>query len=165
MFFSIKSPFNLKKQGHFWKQLGILRPFFQIKSLKSEKSENYFETLCSLPFYFRHLSHNFVTSKTHSLYPLPPPAPPPSPGAMHQPWNRVCDDLAPLQLSSAETGPKSEPFSETALRRQGMKKARVRRIFSNALSLMFGVKLGGQAAVFQGIRSITSLPGACSVPP
>lgn len=25
--------------------------------------------------------------------------------------------------------------------------------FSNALSLMFGVNLGGQAAVFQGIRS------------
>ena len=129
--------------GVFLETLGILRPFFQIKSLKSEKSENYFETLCSLPFYFRHLSHNFVTS-------------------MHQPWNRICDDSVLLRLNNAETGPKSEPFSETALRRQGMKKARVRRIFSNALSLMFGVKLGGQAAVFQGIRSTTCPPAACS---
>ena len=136
VFFSIKSPFNLKKQGHFWKQLGILRPFFQIKSLKSEKSENYFETLCSLPFYFRRSSHNFVTSIHTPFLPLWPP---PSPGAMHQPWNRICNDLVPIRLCLRRNWAKISINSENSFAASGDEKSEgASEFFQRTLAHVWG---------------------------
>lgn len=48
---------------------------------------------------------------------------------------------------------KSAPIFRSRSAASGDEKSEGASDFSNALSLMFGVKLGGQAAVFQGIRS------------